>query len=42
MQRTYRKDPFGQIGMLVPLRVDDAPPAAEFAPLSLEEGRAYV
>lgn len=33
-QRTSRKDPSGQIGMLVPLRVDDAPPPAEFAPLS--------
>ncbi|WP_216587823.1 FxSxx-COOH system tetratricopeptide repeat protein [Streptomyces brasiliscabiei] len=33
-QRTSRRDPSGQIGMIVPLRVDDTPPPAEFAPLS--------
>ncbi|MFD9122962.1 FxSxx-COOH system tetratricopeptide repeat protein [Streptomyces bottropensis] len=33
-QRTSRRDPSGQIGMVVPLRVDDSPPPAEFAPLS--------
>jgi cellulose biosynthesis protein BcsQ/tetratricopeptide (TPR) repeat protein len=33
-QRISRRDPSGQIGMAVPLRVDDTPPPSEFAPLS--------
>ncbi|MDT0569417.1 FxSxx-COOH system tetratricopeptide repeat protein [Streptomyces sp. DSM 3412] len=31
-QQTRRRDPSGQIGMIVPLRVDDSPPPPEFAP----------
>ncbi|UUU26388.1 FxSxx-COOH system tetratricopeptide repeat protein [Streptomyces sp. DSM 40750] len=31
-QQTRRRDPSGQIGMVVPLRVDDSPPPPEFAP----------
>ncbi|MBP5889809.1 FxSxx-COOH system tetratricopeptide repeat protein [Streptomyces scabiei] len=33
-QRTSRRDPSGQIGMVVALRVDDSAPSAEFASLS--------
>ncbi|MDX3612857.1 FxSxx-COOH system tetratricopeptide repeat protein [Streptomyces europaeiscabiei] len=29
--QTSRRDPAGQIGMVVPLRVDDSPPSSEFA-----------